>query len=236
MSGTANLEAIEVVKGPVAMLYGRVEPGGLIDMVVKRPLETPYHSLLQQGGSFGVARTTLDATGPLTADMSWLYRVNAEFLNNPSFMDHVQDQRWFGSATVTYHPTRDFRLNLDAEYQDSRSSTSIPTFRRSAIMLRQSRSAVISPTQHHGAKPDAQHAAVRRLRLDYDLDANWSVVNRFAYSNTRDIQSSMFLVCTNTPPFPNPNPFCAAGSPYGQSTVSLNWGPSSLRTISGNLE
>ena len=54
-------------KGPSAMLYGRIEPGGLVDMIVKRPLENPYYSVQQQGGSFGVARTTLDATGPLTA-------------------------------------------------------------------------------------------------------------------------------------------------------------------------
>ena len=51
---TANLQSIEVLKGPAAILYGRVEPGGIIDLVVKRPSATPYYSVQQQNGSFGM--------------------------------------------------------------------------------------------------------------------------------------------------------------------------------------
>ncbi|PWB84263.1 MAG: TonB-dependent siderophore receptor, partial [Methylocystaceae bacterium] len=41
---TTNLQSVEVLKGPAAMLFGRSEPGGIINLVVKRPLETPYYS------------------------------------------------------------------------------------------------------------------------------------------------------------------------------------------------
>jgi len=72
----ANIQSIEVVKGPASVVYGRIEPGGLINLVTKRPLEAPYYSLNQQFGSFAFYRTTLDATGPLTQDNSLLYRLN----------------------------------------------------------------------------------------------------------------------------------------------------------------
>ncbi|HEY8064683.1 MAG TPA: TonB-dependent receptor plug domain-containing protein [Methylosinus sp.] len=39
---TTNLQSVEVLKGPAAMLFGRMEPGGVINLVAKRPLETPY--------------------------------------------------------------------------------------------------------------------------------------------------------------------------------------------------
>lgn len=38
---TANLDRIEVLKGPAAILFGRIEPGGLVNLVTKRPLDTP---------------------------------------------------------------------------------------------------------------------------------------------------------------------------------------------------
>jgi iron complex outermembrane receptor protein len=65
---TANLDRIEVLKGPAAILFGRIEPGGLINLVPKQPLADPYYSLQQQIGSFDFYRTTLDATGPITQD------------------------------------------------------------------------------------------------------------------------------------------------------------------------
>jgi iron complex outermembrane receptor protein len=237
---TANLQSIEVVKGPAAMLYGRIEPGGLVDMIVKRPLETPYYSVQQQGGSFGVARTTLDATGPLTEDKSWLYRVNAEYYHNPSFIDFAQDDRWFGSATLTYHPTQNFKLNIDAEYQDLYyvdNNPNIPAIGYNAAPIPISR--YIGDPSITVNNPD--HDMRRFVGYDwkYDLNEDWSVTNRFAYNNTRSIQSSMFTICVNAPPVPNPAlppGACPANSLFGTSTLSLNYGPVALRTITGNLD
>ncbi len=65
---TENLERIEVLKGPASILFGRIEPGGLINLVPKQPLDHAYYSLQQQLGSFDFYRTTLDATGPLMED------------------------------------------------------------------------------------------------------------------------------------------------------------------------
>ncbi len=86
----ANIESIEVLKGPAAILYGRVEPGGMVNVVTKQPLATPYYSLQQQFGSYDLYRTSVDATGPLTKDDTLLYRVNASFESKNSFRDLVK--------------------------------------------------------------------------------------------------------------------------------------------------
>ena len=72
----ANVDRVEVLKGPASVLYGRAEPGGLINIVTKQPLEEERYVVEQQGNSWADYRTTLDATGPLTTDKSLLYRVN----------------------------------------------------------------------------------------------------------------------------------------------------------------
>ncbi|NOU45320.1 MAG: TonB-dependent receptor plug domain-containing protein [Methyloglobulus sp.] len=52
---TANLQNVEVLKGP-AQLYGRTEPGGLVSLTTKKPLDTPYYSLEQRFGSYDFYR------------------------------------------------------------------------------------------------------------------------------------------------------------------------------------
>ncbi|WP_343219780.1 MULTISPECIES: TonB-dependent siderophore receptor [Methylosinus] len=118
---TTNLQSIEVLKGPAAMLFGRGEPGGIINLVVKRPLETPYFSLHQQVKSFGETRTTLDATGPLNDEKSVLYRFNGEFYSTDSYRNFVTDRNLFIAPTITIRPIEQFKMNIDFEYQNKTS-------------------------------------------------------------------------------------------------------------------
>ncbi|MGH8612834.1 MAG: TonB-dependent siderophore receptor [Gammaproteobacteria bacterium] len=114
--GTANLERIEVLKGPASVLYGRIEPGGLINLVTKRPLFSPYYSVQQQFGSYDFYRTTVDATGPLLSDGSLAYRFNLEYLDKNSFRDFVSTERIFVAPSLTWRPREDTELNLLVEY------------------------------------------------------------------------------------------------------------------------
>ncbi|WP_256361417.1 TonB-dependent siderophore receptor, partial [Methylomonas koyamae] len=81
----ANAERIEVVKGAAANLYGRIEPGGMINVVTKRPQAMPYYSLEQRFGSYDLFQTLADATGSINGDGSLMYRINFEYLDKNSF-------------------------------------------------------------------------------------------------------------------------------------------------------
>jgi iron complex outermembrane receptor protein len=75
---TANLQSVEVLKGP-AQLYGRTEPGGLVNLATKKPLDAPYYSLEQRFGSYDLYRTEWDATGPIDKDKTLLYRFTGSY-------------------------------------------------------------------------------------------------------------------------------------------------------------
>lgn len=125
---TANLERIEVLKGPGSILYGRNEPGGVINLVTKRPQATPYHSLQQQFGSYGFYRTTADSTGKITSDDKLLYRVNLSYENADSFRDFVKTDSFFIAPSLTWNITDRTQANLDIEYQhfDDTNDSGIP--------------------------------------------------------------------------------------------------------------
>jgi iron complex outermembrane receptor protein len=182
---TTNLQSIDVLKGPAAMLFGRMEPGGVINLVAKRPLETPYYSVEEQLGSYGLTRTTVDATGPVIADKSVLYRFNGEFFRTNSYRDVVTDRNVLIAPTITLHPIEQFRMNIDFEYHNRTWVADYPIYPAVAggpadIPL----SRYLSPASVTARMPNNMDK--KRLAYDwtYDVLPGWSLTNRLSYSNT----------------------------------------------------
>ena len=113
----ANVESVEVLKGPAAILFGRVEPGGMVNIVTKQPRATPYYSLTQQFGSYDLYRTSIDATGPLTKDDTLLYRMNASFQSNNTFQDLVKNEDVFVAPIFRWNISPRTQATLEMEYE-----------------------------------------------------------------------------------------------------------------------
>jgi iron complex outermembrane receptor protein len=114
----ANLERIEVLKGPASLLFGRAEPGGVINYVTKQPLATPYYSLQQQFGSYDLYRTTADATGSINDDKSLLYRLNLAYENSGSYRDYTGNEQVFIAPVLKWEISPKTRMTFELEYQN----------------------------------------------------------------------------------------------------------------------
>ena len=114
----ANIERVEVLKGPASVLFGRAEPSGIINFVTEKPLLDPYYELSFTAGDFNFYRPTLDFSGPLTADESLAYRLNVAYENAGSFRDGVQTERFFIAPTLTWQISSDTELTLEFSYLD----------------------------------------------------------------------------------------------------------------------
>jgi len=112
----ANVERVEVIKGPASILYGQAEPGGLVNVVTKKPLEEPRYAVEQKLGSFGLTRTAADLTGPLTSGNALLYRLNVAYEKSESFRDFIHSERLFLYPTLEWRPTPADRLTLELKY------------------------------------------------------------------------------------------------------------------------
>ncbi|MBS0380507.1 MAG: TonB-dependent siderophore receptor [Proteobacteria bacterium] len=112
-----NVESLEVLKGPAAILYGAVEPGGVVNVVTKQPQATSSFSVQQQIGSYDLYRTTLDATGPVTESV--LYRVDASYDTSQSIVDLAFTRDLFFAPTLKVLLGDATQVTLEYEHKDS---------------------------------------------------------------------------------------------------------------------
>ncbi|KFC19530.1 TonB-dependent siderophore receptor [Chryseobacterium sp. FH1] len=115
---TANIERVEVFKGPASITMSSVDPGGTINMVTKKPLLMPRHEVSFSGGSFETYRVTTDLTGPLNKSKRLLYRFNGAYQNAKSFRDHVNNSGLLISPSITYIPNEKTSVNVELIYND----------------------------------------------------------------------------------------------------------------------
>ncbi|WP_226477326.1 TonB-dependent siderophore receptor [Pseudomonas sp. MWU16-30323] len=118
----ANIERIEVLKGPAASLYGRGDPGGTVNIVSKKPQPEAFTTVQTSAGSWDRYRTALDVNTPLDSDGNVLSRVNLAVEDNHSFRDHVEAKRVFVAPSISWQLDPDTRLLVESEFVRHRST------------------------------------------------------------------------------------------------------------------
>jgi iron complex outermembrane recepter protein len=113
---TANIEQIEVLKGPASVLFGQAQPGGIINFTTKRPLPEPFYQIDFTAGSYDFYRPTLDFSGPLNSDGTLAYRLNAAYEHAESFRDFVSTERYFIAPVVSWRISPNTSLTFEGEY------------------------------------------------------------------------------------------------------------------------
>ncbi len=74
---TSFLERIEVLNGPPSVMYGQSAPGGLVDMTMKKPTDTPLHQVSVGFGNWNRYETTVDVSDKVTQSGNVRYRIAA---------------------------------------------------------------------------------------------------------------------------------------------------------------
>ncbi|WP_250123335.1 TonB-dependent siderophore receptor [Chroococcidiopsis sp. CCMEE 29] len=180
---TANLERIEVLKGPASIFYGNTEPGGTINLVTKKPLPEPFVEPQLQVGSYDFFRPQIDATGPLTSDGRLLYRLNTVSESGGNFRDFDQDiNRFFIAPVLTWNISDRTNLTVELEYlNDER------PFDRGIIALGDG--VIDLPINRIIGEPDdyvnSEDLSVS-YRLEHRFSDNWNLRNAFRYQR-RDV-------------------------------------------------
>ena len=96
----ANVERVEVLKGPASVLYGRIEPGGVVNFVTAHPLAARRYEAEGEGGSYGTARARTDATGPVPFARDVRYRLIGSIERAGSFRDEVASSSAFAAPVL----------------------------------------------------------------------------------------------------------------------------------------
>jgi len=109
-----NLERVEAVKGPNAMIFGRGGGGGVINRVTKEAGFTPLREISFQGGSFENKRIAGDLDQPIGDKLA--FRLNGMYENSDSFRNYFNLERYGIAPTVTFAPDEKTSIRLGYEY------------------------------------------------------------------------------------------------------------------------
>ena len=109
-----NLERLETLKGPNAMIFGRGGGGGVINRVTKEANFSPLREISITGGSFYNRRISGDFDQPLGDKVA--FRLNGVYENSDSFRDFVNLNRSAINPTFTFVPSQQTRITIGYEH------------------------------------------------------------------------------------------------------------------------
>jgi iron complex outermembrane receptor protein len=111
-----TVERVEVLRGPASILYGNVQPGGVINRITRQPLSEPYYQVALEVGNYGYVQPSIDFSGPLTADGNVLYRLIAGYERSDYIQPFVEEELITVAPSLTVNWGDQTTLNFYYEY------------------------------------------------------------------------------------------------------------------------
>jgi iron complex outermembrane receptor protein len=161
-------------------LFGRADPGGVINLVTKKPLDTPYYSIEQQMGSFNMLRSVWDLTGPV--DIPDLdkgavsYRLSGSYQDGGQWVDFTDTRSLLLAPSITWKIDPSTKVTIEGQYnrEDGRSNTGQPAIGAFPANIPVTRS-FLEPNE----PLDSVRSSLISYELRHDFDNNWAITNRF---------------------------------------------------------
>ena len=171
---TADVERIEVLKGTSSVIYGRAEPGGVVNLVSKQPTSNNFVSFDFTGGQFDFYRPQLDAGGKLFSD-TILYRFNAAYQYDGNFREDADGKRVFVAPVLLWKPTEKLQISFDAEYLRERRGMDV------GQLLVNGRVPDVPVERSYGEPFNRSFQQNRNggIRGRYDFNSHWSIQSAY---------------------------------------------------------
>jgi catecholate siderophore receptor len=109
-----NVDRVEVLKGPNAMIFGRGGGGGVVNRVLKRPSFTAVRALTVAGDGWGSRRFSADLDQPISGTLG--LRLNGVYEDSDSFRRQVELKRYGINPTAALALGQNTRIDLSYEY------------------------------------------------------------------------------------------------------------------------
>lgn len=168
---TQNVERIEVLKGPGGGLFGRSDPGGLVNIITKQPTAERFVEMGGQWGSFEQVRGTIDSGGSLNQDGTVLYRFNLAAGRQNSYRDFVDGDRLLVAPVVSWQVTPDTKVTVETEFLRNRA-----VFDRGVVAI--NKQLGFLPISRFLGEPGQridQSSDTLQVRVDHRFDADWQM-------------------------------------------------------------
>lgn len=176
---SATTERVEVLKGPASLLYGALEPGGLINVISKKPQYQWGTRINADSSSFGGGSLAVDVTGPI-ADSGLAFRLIAERQLEDYWRNFGEEEHSLIAPSLSWEGER-LRLSLAYEYKEY----SAPVDRGTVIV--NGKPAKVSYNDRFGESWSKAEGIDELLTAtaEYQLTENWSTRLTYGWNNER---------------------------------------------------
>ncbi|CAK1741634.1 TonB-dependent receptor [Vibrio crassostreae] len=173
----ANIERVEVVKGPAGALYGRGSAGGIINLVTKRANGDNFTHVNGSVGSNNLFVGQVDSSMAFSDKVSG--RINVESRQSDSYVDHVDSNDFFIAPTIRVLPADGHTIDLDVEYAHQE----LVPYR--GVPSKNGKPVDVSESTFYGGTNDYQESDSIRVGVNYEwlLNSEWAWTNRAAYNH-----------------------------------------------------
>ncbi|MGG7672025.1 TonB-dependent siderophore receptor [Pseudomonas sp. WC2] len=113
---TWNLDRLALLRGPASSVYGQTPPGGLLDMVSRRPSAEASSEIQLQYGSDNHRQINFASTGKIDEAGQFLYGISGVVRDSDTQIDHIENKRYNIAPSLTWNIDDDTRLTLLTQF------------------------------------------------------------------------------------------------------------------------
>ncbi len=113
---TWNLERLALLRGPASSVYGQTPPGGLLDMVSRRPSAESSHEIQLQYGSDNHRQISFASTGKIDDEGRFLYGLSGVLRDSGTQVDHIDNKRYNIAPSLTWNIDPDTKFTLLTQF------------------------------------------------------------------------------------------------------------------------
>ncbi|PZN34918.1 MAG: TonB-dependent siderophore receptor [Proteobacteria bacterium] len=187
-------ERIEVLRGPTSVYTGQNGPGGVVNMVSKRPTAESISEIALQFGNRDHKQVGVDFGGRVSADDTLLYRFVALGRDSDTQVDHAFEERLLVAPSLTWQPTASTALTLYGEYQEDESANIAGFFPWAGTLLPAPNGPI--PTNTFIGEPDWDTYGGERMRLGYQFERRlgeaWTLRHDFRHERVSGHLRTMY--------------------------------------------
>ncbi|MBK5960828.1 TonB-dependent siderophore receptor [Rhodoplanes elegans] len=163
-----GLERIEVLRGPSSVLYGQGNPGGMVNLVSKRPTWTSFGTVQAEGGSYDRYTGAFDFGGPVPGTSEFAYRLTGLARDGSGQTDGLRDDRLYIAPAVTWRPNAQTSLTVLANLQYDRASS--PVGLPAAYTLYSNRTGITLPRSTNLGDPSFDDSTRTLASIGYEFE------------------------------------------------------------------
>lgn len=216
------LERAEIMRGPVSVLYGKSSPGGLLNMVSKRPTTEPLKEIQFKVGTDSLFQTGFDFSDAIDDDGVYSYRLTGIARSNNSQQEDKGEQRYAIAPSFSWRPDDKTTFTFLSYFQNEPETGYYGWLPKEGTVDPLPNGDRLPTNFNEGAKNNtySRNQKMVGYSVDHEFNDTFTVRQNLRYAQNKTSQNSVYGYGMCSDPLYSSNP---ASSPCA-SVPQSQWG------------